>query len=136
MKWTPSSTARRRTASARLRSRGGPQMPSPVRRIAPKPRRCTESSPPSETVPAAAAENVLSVTSHLRYGLTCHLMLLESTHSERTSRSIQTTTQGDVSTPVSRPGPAREPSFAPNEQNAKSNRIIQLVLVALPCENK
>src|SRR6266403_172068 len=57
MKLISSSTARRRTANARLRSFGGPQMPSPVRRIAPKPRRCTEISPPSETSPAKLAES-------------------------------------------------------------------------------
>src|SRR4029077_7567363 len=57
MKLTSSSTARRRTANAVFRSFGGPQMPSPVRRIAPKPRRCTESSPPSETSPAKLAES-------------------------------------------------------------------------------
>src|SRR5205807_8882625 len=52
----PSSTARRRTASAPFRSFGEPQMPSPVRRIAPKPRRWTEVSPPSEMFPAKLAE--------------------------------------------------------------------------------
>src|ERR1700758_1781103 len=57
MKLISSSTARRRTANAPLRSFGGPQMPSPVRRMAPKPRRCTEISPPSETSPAALAES-------------------------------------------------------------------------------
>src|SRR5713226_117393 len=57
MKLTSSSTARRRTANAALRSFGGPQMPSPVRRMAPKPRRCTEISPPSETSPATLAES-------------------------------------------------------------------------------
>src|ERR1700688_2743399 len=57
MKLTPSSTALRRTANALLRSFGGPQMPSPVRRIAPKPRRCTEISPPSDTFPATLAES-------------------------------------------------------------------------------
>src|SRR5579863_886267 len=56
MKLTPSSTARRRTASAPLRSFGGPHIPSPVRRIAPKPRRWTESLLPSETFPARIAE--------------------------------------------------------------------------------
>src|SRR6266403_3388958 len=56
MKLTSSSTARRKTANAPWRSFGGPQMPSPVRRIAPKPRRCTESSPPSEISPARLAE--------------------------------------------------------------------------------
>src|ERR1700687_2314885 len=57
MKLISSSTARRRTPNAPLRSFGGPQMPSPVRRIAPKPRRCTEISPPSETSPARLAES-------------------------------------------------------------------------------
>src|SRR5260370_18604011 len=57
MKLISSSTARRRTAKAALRSFGGPQMPSPVRRIAPKPRRWTEISPPSETSPAKLAES-------------------------------------------------------------------------------
>src|ERR1700676_2909367 len=56
MKLTSSATARRRTANAPFRSFGGPQMPSPVRRIAPKPRRWTEISPPSEIVPARLAE--------------------------------------------------------------------------------
>src|ERR1700682_5687635 len=57
MKLISSSTARRRTSNAAFRSLGGPQMPSPVRRIAPKPRRCTEISPPSETSPAKLAES-------------------------------------------------------------------------------
>src|SRR5271166_3696031 len=57
MKFTSSSTARRRTASAPGRSFGGPQMPSPVRRIAPYPRRCTEISPPNEIFPALLAES-------------------------------------------------------------------------------
>src|SRR6267143_1545301 len=57
MKLISSSTARRRTDKAALRSFGGPQIPSPVRRIAPKPRRCTEISPPSETSPAKVAES-------------------------------------------------------------------------------
>src|SRR3984893_15584851 len=56
MKFTSSSTARRRTANAPFRSFGGPQTPSPVRRIAPKPRRRTEISPPSEMSPARLAE--------------------------------------------------------------------------------
>src|SRR6266851_6498777 len=59
MKLTPSSMARRRTAIAAPRSFGGPQIPSPVMRIAPKPRRLTVSSPPSETVPLAAADKSL-----------------------------------------------------------------------------
>src|SRR5438445_8984067 len=57
MKLTPSSTARRRTAIAAARSLDGPQIPSPVIRMAPKPRRCTVSSPPSEIVPLEAAHD-------------------------------------------------------------------------------
>src|SRR5262249_23540857 len=56
MKLTPSSTARRRTAIASVRFLGGPQMPSPVRRIAPNPRRYAETSPPSKTLPAKLAD--------------------------------------------------------------------------------
>src|SRR6476659_7985887 len=58
MKSTPSSGSRRRTASASSRSSGvagGPQIPGPVMRIAPKPRRVTVSSPPMANVPAAVA---------------------------------------------------------------------------------
>src|SRR5260370_28947638 len=57
MKLISSSTARRRTANAAWRSFGGPQMPAPVRRIAPNASRCTEISPPSETSPATPAES-------------------------------------------------------------------------------
>src|ERR1022692_4624555 len=69
MKLTPNSTARRRSAIAAARSFGGPQIPSPVRRIAPKPRRLTVSSLPSSIVPAVAADRlvaflVLSFTVH------------------------------------------------------------------------
>src|ERR1700722_406121 len=60
MKLTPNSTARRRTAIAAARSFGGPQIPSPVRRIAPKPRRLTVSSSPSLMVPAAAADRLVA----------------------------------------------------------------------------
>src|SRR5919109_3482987 len=59
MKLIPSSTAQRRTAVAPSGSAGGPQIPWPVIRIAPKPRRRSSSSPPSATVPAADA-SVLS----------------------------------------------------------------------------
>src|SRR3954453_8454650 len=52
---TPSSTARRRTACAVSTSSGRPQMPGPVRRIAPKPRRFTSSSPAIAKVPEAVA---------------------------------------------------------------------------------
>src|SRR5439155_14324899 len=47
IKFTPSSTARLRTFSALARSGGQPQMPSPVSRIAPNPRRLTVRSPPN-----------------------------------------------------------------------------------------
>src|SRR5690348_3647398 len=62
MKLTPRSTARRSTATAPSWSSGGPQMPSPVMRIAPKPRRRTFTSPPRPTVPAAAASVASIVT--------------------------------------------------------------------------
>src|SRR6266851_2661954 len=45
---------------APARSCGGPQTPSPVIRIAPKPRRLTVSLPPSETVPLAAAGRLIA----------------------------------------------------------------------------
>src|SRR6266536_394524 len=50
MKLTPSSTARRKTFFAFSRSGGQPQIPSPVNRIAPKPSRLTNRSPPNENV--------------------------------------------------------------------------------------
>src|SRR5437773_4243269 len=52
MKLTPSSTARRKTFFAPSRSGGQPQIPSPVKRIAPKPRRLTNRSPPNKNVSA------------------------------------------------------------------------------------
>src|ERR1700712_4650672 len=52
---TPSSTARRSTASAPSRSAGGPVIPGPVRRIAPKPRRGTSRAPPIGEGPDAVA---------------------------------------------------------------------------------
>ncbi len=55
MKLTPSSTARRSTACASSRSGGSPQIPRPVIRIAPNPRRLTVRSPPMSIVPASAA---------------------------------------------------------------------------------
>src|SRR5260221_12730796 len=59
MKLTPNSMARRRTAIAVAGSLGGPQIPSPVRRMAPKPRRLTVSSPPRAIVPLPAADRLL-----------------------------------------------------------------------------
>src|SRR4030081_1598467 len=60
MKLTPSSMARRRPAIAAPGSLGGPQIPSPVIRMAPKPSRLTVSSPPSETEPLAAADVLIA----------------------------------------------------------------------------
>src|SRR5207245_9969212 len=62
MKLTPSSTARRRTAIAAAGFLGGPQIPSPVIRMAPKPRRWIVSSPRSEIVPLQAADKVFIST--------------------------------------------------------------------------
>src|SRR5206468_11695514 len=50
MKFTPNSSARRKTFFAFSRSGGQPQIPSPVRRIAPNPSRLTNRSPPSRNV--------------------------------------------------------------------------------------
>src|ERR1700678_719252 len=55
MKFTPSSTARRKTFFAFSRSLGSSQIPSPVIRIAPKPNRLTIRSPPIANVPLAFA---------------------------------------------------------------------------------
>src|SRR5438128_739321 len=55
MKLTPSSTARRKTFFAFSRSGGQPQIPSPVRRIAPKPSRLTKRSPPNWNVESRAS---------------------------------------------------------------------------------
>src|ERR1700745_4107302 len=60
MKLTPNSMARRRTAIAAAGSFGGPQIPSPVRRMAPKPRRLTVSSPPSVIFPLLAADKIFA----------------------------------------------------------------------------
>src|SRR5690348_11638162 len=65
MKLTPSSTARRKTLSAFSRSGGQPQIPSPVRRIAPNPSRLTVRSPPmlklELSLADAAAKNVAAL---------------------------------------------------------------------------
>src|SRR5438876_2926060 len=50
MKFTPSSSARRKTFFAFSRSGGQPHIPSPVNRIAPKPSRLTNRSPPNKNV--------------------------------------------------------------------------------------
>src|SRR5258708_29107970 len=66
MKLTPSSTARCTTRTAVGTSDGGPQMPGPVMRIAPKPSRFTSRSPPSVIWPAALALAVEVMARHLR----------------------------------------------------------------------
>src|SRR5882762_6548882 len=66
MKLTPSSTARCTTRTAVGTSDGGPQMPGPVMRIAPKPSRFTLRSPPSVIWPAALALAVEVMARHLR----------------------------------------------------------------------
>ena len=58
MKLMPSSTARRNTRLASSWSDGGPQTPSPVMRIEPKPMRLTVRSPPMSIVPAASVVGV------------------------------------------------------------------------------
>src|SRR5206468_12009724 len=55
MKLTPSSTARRKAFFAFSRSGGQPQIPSPVKRIAPNPSRLTNKSPPSWNVESRAS---------------------------------------------------------------------------------
>src|SRR5262245_66384808 len=60
MKSTSSERSRRRTARAATGSFGGPQMPSPVMRIAPKPSRVTSRSPPMANVPDAVAVTVMT----------------------------------------------------------------------------
>jgi hypothetical protein len=54
MRSIPSSSARRRTRLASSGSSGGPQMPLPVIRMAPKPRRRTSRSPPMVKVSMAS----------------------------------------------------------------------------------
>src|SRR5713226_113279 len=63
MKLMPSSRTRRSTRLHSSRSAGSPQIPSPVMRIAPKPKRLTGRSPPMSMVPASAALMVVVVRS-------------------------------------------------------------------------
>src|SRR3954451_13594431 len=56
MKSTPRPESRSSTRTASSRFGGSPQMPGPVRRIAPKPRRVTSRSPPIVKVPEPVAE--------------------------------------------------------------------------------
>src|SRR5215472_607902 len=61
MKLTPSSTTRRSVLMACSRLGGSPQIPRPVIRIAPNPRRLTVRSPPISTVPAAVADGCVLI---------------------------------------------------------------------------
>src|SRR6266852_5346024 len=62
MKVTPLSTARRSRAIASPSSRGGPQTPGPVMRIAPKPRRPTVGPTPNVSVIGRSTRVVRSGT--------------------------------------------------------------------------
>src|SRR5690625_4516790 len=62
MKFTPSSGTRRNIRRHSRGSSGSPQMPSPVTRMAPKPRRWTGNSPPSLNSPAG--ETLRSFIAH------------------------------------------------------------------------
>jgi hypothetical protein len=62
-KSTSSERSRRSTARAATGSSGGPQMPRPVMRIAPKPSRVTSMSPPMANAPDAVA--VTAMTAHV-----------------------------------------------------------------------
>src|SRR5437762_10744660 len=64
MKSTPSSTARRKTFFAFSRSGGQPQIPSPVKRIAPKPSRLTNRSPPNWNVESRACDAAATIFSN------------------------------------------------------------------------
>src|SRR5882762_9298316 len=55
MRLSPSSTARRRTRRHSSGSAGSPQIPSPVRRMEPKPRRRTVGPSPIRKVPVASS---------------------------------------------------------------------------------
>src|SRR5271170_4744732 len=59
MKLTPSSTARCSTLRASSRSLGSPQMPGPVKRMAPYPSRLIVRSPPIAKVPDVSVCNVV-----------------------------------------------------------------------------
>src|SRR3954447_17532826 len=67
MKFTPSSTARRSTRRHSSGSSGSPQIPRPVRRIAPKPSRFTLSSPPMSNVPGGATSSEPYACHHGRH---------------------------------------------------------------------
>src|SRR5271155_5834607 len=55
MKSTPRAGRRRKVFSASARSAGGPQIPRPTMRIAPKPRRLTSKAPPMRKRPDSSA---------------------------------------------------------------------------------
>src|SRR5215813_14128160 len=101
MKLTSNSTARRRTANAPALSLGGPQIPSPVIRIAPKPRRWTESSPPKDTSPAELAEIFFSFATVLLFTKTSGKFVVSQfdrpKHQDGNSTADRTCPRGPVS---------------------------------------
>src|SRR3989449_10702291 len=80
MRLMPTSRARRRTRLHSSRSSGSPQMPGPVRRIAPNPKRLTGRSPPISMVPASAA-----VIVPVRSAMTSSLLMAGFSNCKRTS---------------------------------------------------
>src|SRR5438034_8584540 len=80
MKLIPSATARRNTRLHSSRSAGSPQIPSPVMRMAPNPKRLTGRSPPISMVPASAA-----VIVPVRSAMASSLLVAGCVHSRRTS---------------------------------------------------
>jgi hypothetical protein len=76
IRFTPSSTARRKTRIPSSRSLGDPQKPEAMIRIAPKPRRATSSSPPSRKVPETRA-------------FMCHLPQVSGVASRRYSFTVR-----------------------------------------------
>src|SRR5215204_4298308 len=86
----PSSRVRLSTWRASSGSRGSPQMPSPVIRIAPKPMRFTSRSPPIENVPAAAASGRMFCSvmfCSFLFSLFAHQALLELASLDDTLRA-------------------------------------------------
>src|ERR1700730_16270876 len=59
MKFTPNSGSRRRVRMTSALSAGGPQMPGPVSRIAPKPRRLILIAPPTMNEPDLPASRAI-----------------------------------------------------------------------------
>src|SRR3954447_25462738 len=64
-----SSSTRRSTRLASSGSSGGPQIPSPVMRIAPKPKRFTSRSPPRVNVPSVISSRLDDIPAVEDHGL-------------------------------------------------------------------